>query len=663
LEAAVIQRFEEVKRHKPSVIYIPDVDIWYRTMPKSVLNTFAGLLQSIPPTDPILLLGYLSQSKGGAKVDPHLVRDLFGYSLKCQFELKEPDHDARSEYFNQIADTVRKSPAQLPKPDDRIVRKLPVLPEAPPSTQPGLATSTKRSDKRQKRDDRFVLNSLKMLIQPVMDYMKLKYRKFRTSPIDDNVIGYLYDEQDPQVLSTDLNEEQRAQRALHRPYEISKDDKGVQGMLEVATGRFYYNLNIVVIEQRLSNGYYKRPRDFLADIKRLGKDAKTLGDPERTLKANELQTNVEVDMGTIGSNNASVMAMCDAVYEREQERERERVRKATETAARGEDVPRVIPNVPPENQSKTTDNSGPVVLGQEVPGQRQLFPLTPRLGDPGPSPTSNQWSTTNGNSHHTNGSTVPGRTNDDSEMYDNSPQDFVASQYPDAAAGFSQTNTQGQHSQKNARTQLAPGSQLDQYQNSASTTTSGQKTSDRSNRSNRSSGPYSVNTQHSNGHRFGDHPDYSTLAPASGGSQLPDTQDPNYQSSQSQPSQSSQQMPPPSTAHHQSNINNLLNNGPGAGGAPEPEQSAPPPPRVILDEQTVQQLHAALVKRSSGLSVEQLEQVNASLMDALWRTRGEWNRNKVCHQVIEAFNEVIHDIEACQAVAKASQEDEDEGDR
>ena len=401
LEAAVIQRFEEIKRHKPSVIYIPDVDIWYRTMPKTVLNTFAALLQSIPPTDPILLFGYMSQSKAGAKVDPGLIRDLFGYSLKCQFELKEPGHDARSEYFQQIADTVRKSPAQLPKPDDRVRRKLPVLPEAPASAQPGLAAKSKLSDKQQRKQDRLVLNMLKMLIQPVMDQLRIKYKKFRNAPIDDSVIGYLYDEQDPHVLSTDLNEEQRAQRALHRPYEIGKDHKGVQGLLEVVTGRFYYNLNLVVIEQRLSNGYYKRPKDYLADIRRLTKDAQTSGDTDRTLKANEMQTNVEVDMGGIEASNPKMVSLCNEVYEREQERERERIRKASEASARGEDVPRVIPNVPPENESKTTDNTGPVVLGQTVPGPRQLFPVTPRLGDAGPSPTSNQWSTTNGNSHHT----------------------------------------------------------------------------------------------------------------------------------------------------------------------------------------------------------------------------------------------------------------------
>lgn len=633
----MIQLFEEVKRHKPSIIYIPDVETWYHTLSESTIKTFTGLLRGIQPSEPVLLLGYMELEKLEHKPDPAMLRDLFGYSLKNQYELTRPDELERKEFFQQIIGMIRKSPKEFPDPAQRKRRKLIDLPVAP-TPPPAPVELTKEQEKAQRKQDRLTLNKLKTVIQPVMDQIR-KYRIFIHSPIDDSVIRYLYDEQDPNVLSTDLNEEQRQEQALFRPYEIDQDKNGVQGLREIASDKFYYNLNTTVVEQRLSNGYYKRFKDFLADIKTFAKDAKTMENYARTLKANELLTNVDVDMAVLEENNPALAKECEALYEREQRRERERVRNAGEAKQQGENVPIIVPNVPPQHASHTTtEGSGPIVLGQQVPGVRMPFPVTPsRL--PGPSPISNDWSNTNGTSNQTNGSAVPSKPHDDSEMYDVSPNEFAQPQ------GFSQQNTQGQRSQKSAHTQLAHGSQLNEYQNSASTTTSGQKTSDRSNRS---SGPYSNNTQLSNGVRHGgDHPDFSALAPTSGGSQLPDTQEVHFQSSQEPASQSSQPMAPPP---HRASIHNILNTN-------APDEPTQPPSVYVLEERFAEQLHRELVTKSSGLTVEQLEQVNASIMDAIYSTREQWNRNMVIKAVSEAFNETVSDIEACQRVLKASQED------
>jgi hypothetical protein len=586
-----------------------------------------------------------------------MLRDLFGYSLKNQYKLARPDELARSEYFSAIIDYIRKRPDEFPEPENRKRRKLPQLPEAPAEEAP---TGPSKADlKARKKKDRQTLNMLKLHIQPVMDQLKSKYKKFRTPVIDDRDIAYLYDEQDPQTLTTDLNQEQQQQQQLFRPFELDKDEKGVPGLREVASGKFYYNLEIVTIEKRLSNGYYKRPKDFLADIKRLAKDAKASGDQDRTLKANEMLANVEVDMATLEQSLPALCAECEAVYERDQERERDRMQKMREAERRGEEVPKVVPNVPPQQASKTTtETSGPVRLGQDIPGVRPpLLPVTPsRLH--GPSSMSNQWSTTNG-SHQTNGSIVPSRPFDDSEMVD-SQQEIVDQQGQDTREAFSpsQPNTQGQtFTQHSAHTRVAPGSQAEQYHNSASTTTSGQKTSDKSARS---SGPYSLNTQMSNGVRPGDHPDFSILPEARGGSQLPDTQEQQYSSQSqpgSQPSNTTTMAPPP---HRRSSITALLNNPgqDGSGDSNEAQPSCEEPKKqksLVIDENSFNKFHEELVKRSSGLSVEQLEQVNASMMDVIWKGRGNWNRLHVMYAVLEAFNETVRDIEACQAVLGPSQ--------
>ena len=77
----------------------------------------------------------------------------------------------------------------------------------------------------------------------------------------------------------------------------------------------------------------------------------------------------------------------------------------------------------------------------------------------------------------------------------------------------------------------------------------------------------------------------------------------------------------------------------------------------MFDERFADNLHSELVARSSGLTVEQLEQVNASIMDAIYSTREMWNRNLVIKEVSEAFNATVSDIEACQKVLQWSQEE------
>jgi len=83
-----VQLFAEVKRHKPSVIYIPAVDTWYQTLPPNVITTFLGLLKSIPPNDPVMVLGITDTP--AAKLNPTLLRDLFGFSKYNQFAIQRP---------------------------------------------------------------------------------------------------------------------------------------------------------------------------------------------------------------------------------------------------------------------------------------------------------------------------------------------------------------------------------------------------------------------------------------------------------------------------------------------------------------------------------------------------------------------------------------------
>lgn len=643
-----MQLFEEVKRHKPSVIYIPDVETWYSTLSDSAIRTFTGLLRSLPPTDPVLLLGVLEQASEDDKPDPNMMRDLFGYSSKNSFKLERPNEPARREYFSPLVTYVARSPRDFPDPDNRKKRVLEELPEAPENAEAPKGPS-KAELKAQKKNDRHTLNMLKLHIQQVMDQIKLKYRKFRTPIIDDSQITYLYEEQDASLVTTDLSHD-HAQQIQERPYALEKDEKGVTGLREAATGKFYYNLEIITIEKRLSNGYYKRPKDFLADIKRLAKDARNSGDPERTLKANEMVANVEVDMINLEMSQPALIAECEAVASREQARERERIEQAEQAQREGRPVPTIVANIPPHTSHSTNEQStGPVHLGEDIPGQRNIPPFSTPARHPG-------LGFSNGHGHdgshlHSNGSTAPQREQDDTEMTDS--QDHSLTANPQGFHTFatpSGPNTQ-LHTQTSAITHMAPGTSAKDYYNSASTTTSGQKTN---NQSNRSSGPWTAppNGSHgsngsneSNGACHGDVPDFNAFFPT-GGSQIPDTQ-PEYNSSQSQASQSSPQTmgPPPPQNRQSSSVHALLNDP-----ADVPAEAVIP-----VDPFTLQALHSELVEKSSGLSVEQLEQVMSSLMEAIWQTKSHANRNSAATAVSEAFNTIIKDIEEYQLVLDPSQ--------
>jgi len=84
-------------------------------------------------------------------------------------------------------------------------------------------------------------------------------------------------------------------------------------------------------------------------------------------------------------------------------------------------------------------------------------------------------------------------------------------------------------------------------------------------------------------------------------------------------------------SHQHTNIQSLLN-------------KEDPPPSLVVDHQYVEQLHQQLTEQTVGCSVEQLVQINAHLMDCLWKMRSEWNRTRVAITIKDAFNEVLDDI-------------------
>lgn len=567
----------------------------------------------------------------------------------------------------------------------------------------------KEEKKVQKKRDRIYLNQLKIRIQPIMDYIKLKYKKFRMGVVDESQISYLYDEEDPSIVTSDLPPEQQ-RLSVPRPFEKAKDRRGEMYLKETATGKCYYNMEIVTIEKRLSNGYYKRPKDFLRDIKKLTKDARTTGDIDRLIKANELQANVEVDMAVIETENPWLNNELENVYQRELQREKELADKVRQEAA-GETrlIENGPSNVPPgDARASSSDHTGPIILGQPVPQTNLRPPVTPS----NPSNPSQQHSLlTNGISDlsdlqprlQSNGTSVPSRGEGDVHMTNSDDPPSTTRETQGSSFGpsaqtrpmdsYTGAPTSLQHrrsipgslSQVSAVTPLAPGANPDDYVNYASTTSSDKK--------NTGSSGDKINTQSTEGQdgilgqSLAKYPSpleaNSDIPPTVGNtqgnchiaviqhevhanrtaeSQFPNTANSNpsdLASSQgnrqhgSPPEQSSQNpaVPPFPKDYSRTNINSLLNDDPTPSRAlvPTHQQVA-----LTLDKLRGAELVQNMVGQTSGCSLEQLEQVYSALMSEIWRTRGELDRRLVIRQVSRRFVEVMTDIHTMQDVEEWS---------
>jgi hypothetical protein len=508
-----------------------------------------------------------------------------------------------------------------------------------------------------------------------MDQIHKKYRKFRTPVIQQSQIQYLLDEKDPAFVRPDIPQ--------FRPFELDVDKNGVQCLRETASGKIFYNLDTNMIEERLANGFYARPKDFLADIKSLAKDAKHIGDKDRILKTKELVANVEVDMA--GIENNPLFADCENLYQRQLQRTKEKEEKLRRRALEGPGGELVRSDV--YSHGPGSGPHSPVAainLGKAVPGRR---PFTGSFHTP--SGLSNGHSNTSGSqAQTTNGSSVPSRISGDDVQMSGTPDNtqhllqnspaYPQHQWPQditKAPSTVSNRATGFNSQRSAFQEISVDMSPSALVNYASTTTSGKKTSQE------------FSTQATNGSRPGasspDGPRYDA--------DMPDTQrDTQIQSTQasdepwlhsqahalargnlqnlgSQSTTSTSQTPNPpvpqfnaplrpSPSKHArpAGMANLLNDSPVDGSSTQSSSQK----EFIFNDVFAADLLSRLTDGSSGCSIEQLEQINRELMVTLWKMRGEWNRNQVIAELVRVFNDVITDIEEMQKVLAPSQEEE-----
>ncbi|KAF9158199.1 ATPase AAA domain-containing protein 2B [Actinomortierella ambigua] len=170
-EAACVQYFIEVKRHVPSVIYIPHIDTWWNVTSSAVRATFANLLDDLNPEDSIL---FLATTETPFEELPLACQRLFMTSAESVLTLTHPDIKSREEFFRTILqDAVRPPKDFVPPP--KSLQALEQLKKAPPP-QPRVPTAEEK--KLLFEHDAYVFRELRISLRTIVDEL-FKERKFK----------------------------------------------------------------------------------------------------------------------------------------------------------------------------------------------------------------------------------------------------------------------------------------------------------------------------------------------------------------------------------------------------------------------------------------------------------------------------------------------------
>ncbi|ODV92968.1 hypothetical protein CANCADRAFT_95567 [Tortispora caseinolytica NRRL Y-17796] len=307
-EAAVIQLFAEVKRRKPSVMYIADWATWLDVVPTNVKAIFFKQLRTILPTDPIL---FVAMSQDGLEQELSLeLLESFGGSSKAFVRLENPQANERRKFFRDLIKYIKTSPDMFSE-NEAPSKPLPVLPKAPILEK--KPEEIQESNASIEREYIKLKNSLKIKLGALSELLKVRYKRFRKPAIDASYLAHLFEPAPPGFGGPHVT----------YGYEIAERNK----IIETETGKLFNNMDLDVIEERIWNGYYSDPRELLYDIEMILEDANTLNDRERIIKAQEMVTNATVFVDDLMGDAAFV-----TVLSRLRELEKMKKRRAKEEA-------------------------------------------------------------------------------------------------------------------------------------------------------------------------------------------------------------------------------------------------------------------------------------------------------------------------------------------
>ncbi|ESK87512.1 aaa family atpase [Moniliophthora roreri MCA 2997] len=334
VEAGIVQLFVEAKRHQPSVIYIPSLLGWCAAVPETARSTVRAMLDTLSPTDPILLIAIVDSQFLDL---PRDVRSWFGLSKDNRVEVSAPTEAQRVEFFKPLVEDVRRPPNQFADGMPRKKRILEDLPIAPPP-EPRKPSAAELA--AQEESDQRTITLLKFRLGPILNELKRKFKRFAKAAREE----YRFDFEDdqPQIIETvvevynangtvEIMEDIQVQQPLHV---MNGAVNGVAPAPELApppqvlAQPKLFDMDLEKIHTDLYRDRYLTPQEFMDDLKKIVHNAEVRAaeDLDRFHKAQAMYTAAEV---SIQEFDLTTRLECERMAVRERKR-REEYKKTKE---------------------------------------------------------------------------------------------------------------------------------------------------------------------------------------------------------------------------------------------------------------------------------------------------------------------------------------------
>ncbi|THH29570.1 hypothetical protein EUX98_g4627 [Antrodiella citrinella] len=328
-EAAIVQLFIEAKRHQPSVIYVPSLAAWCASMSETARMTVRTMLDSLVPTDPILLLAVVD---GSFDLLPQDVRAWFGPARDNRVELLSPSPSQREEFFSGLISDIRRRPTQFPDGVKRKKRVLEDLPVAPPLA-PREPTAAELAV-QEENDSRIILN-LQYRLGLILTEIKRKFKRFTKRAADEYNYDFHAAPVQVEVVTTtveitenaagDVMEVVNEETIENIPAEpvlvngISEAQVQIQAQAEPQL----FDMDLERMHINLYRDRYLTPDDFLDDVRKIVRNAEIRAeqDPERFLRAQAMFTATRLSLSDI---DAHFKVECERMSARERKRRDDR---------------------------------------------------------------------------------------------------------------------------------------------------------------------------------------------------------------------------------------------------------------------------------------------------------------------------------------------------
>jgi ATPase family AAA domain-containing protein 2 len=357
-EAAIVQLFVEAKRHQPSIIYIPSLLGWCSAVSETCRSTLHAMLETLAPTDPILLLAIVD---GSFMTLPRDVRAWFGLTRENRVEITRPGATHREAFFDGLLKDVQRPPNQFPDGLKRKRRVLEELPLAPP-LEPRQPTAAELA--MQQENDHRLITLLRFRLGPILTELKRKFKRF-TKPA--TVSGCRFCFASNQRFSQEEYRFPTAEQVAGQPPQSQPVDsiattlvnvhEGPNGVLDVAEQPteivthaaaspaeqsapqipqppptaerqptqvpHFYDMDLERMHVQLHKNRYLTPQDFLDDVGKMVHNAVLCHteDLERLHRAQAMYTATEV---SIQDFDLQFRTECERMAVRERQRRSER---------------------------------------------------------------------------------------------------------------------------------------------------------------------------------------------------------------------------------------------------------------------------------------------------------------------------------------------------